>query len=132
MTHTTRFDVSVHAGAGGAALRATRIARGRLRSDMAAGSVAWQDVILDPPDCVHGLFLTELLLMVPYVQRHRVEVLGEKAHAAGITLVVRCERASTRTREWVVENLFTRGTGMRARPRRHRRASGRRTGVLLP
>lgn len=125
---TGRFDVSIYAGEAGA----TKAARGRLRRDMAAGRTAWQDVILDPPECVRSLLLTELLLFVPYMHRHRVEVLGEKAHAAGITLVVRCERSSTRTREWVVENLFPRGTGMRARPRSRRRSQGRRSGVLLP
>jgi hypothetical protein len=129
---TGRFDVSAHANDGGAALRATRIARGSLRRDMASGRVTWQDVILDPPDCVESLFLSELLLMVPGMGRHRVEVLAERAFQDGITLVVRCGRSSTRTRQWVVDNLFPRASRSCARPRTGRRGRGRRTGVLLP
>lgn len=119
---------------GAAAGRNKRSEIARIRADMNAGRVAWQDVILDPPECVRGLFLSELLLQVPYVHRHRVEVLAEKAFTDGITLVVRCDRASTRTREWVVENLFQHGPVMRsrARPRSTRRRSGMRNGVLLP
>lgn len=121
--------VRVSAAAG----RHKRTEIARLRADMMQGRRAWQDVIMDPPACVHGLFLSELLLQVPYMQRHRVEVLAEKAFADGITLVVRCDRASTRTREWIVENLFPRGPVARgrARPRHAGRRGGMRTGVLL-
>lgn len=122
-------DTARHAAAAG---RNKRSELSRLRTDMLAGRVSWQDVIVDPPECVHGMFLSELLLLVPYVHRHRVEVLGEKAFREGITLLVRCERASSRTREWVVDNVLAQGTVLRARPRGTRRRAGMRTGVLLP
>jgi hypothetical protein len=94
-----------------AALRLANAKRGdrwHLRRRMASGDVDWRDVILDPPDCVTHLLLTELLMDCPGMQRAKVEALGRRAFFDGITLTVRAGRASTRTREWLVEHALTR------------------------
>lgn len=100
--------------------------RAALKVAMVDGTVAWDDVIRNPPECVHGLLLIEVLVMIPGVGRRRVETLGRAAFADGIVLTGRCERTSELTRWWVCNHLHHKSSGRRAR----RHGSARRAAYL--
>lgn len=108
---------------------ATRLAKARLRGDIAARRVDWRNVIGDPPACVGDMLLSEVLLdLIPGVQRITLETLGKRAFHDGLTLTVRARRASVRTRLWVIEQatpLVEIGLG-RAEGRRARKHAGTR------
>lgn len=113
---------------------ATRSARAKLVKDIASGKIDWRLVILDPPDCVADLLLSELLLLLPWMGRRRLERLGLLAHEFGITLTLRAGKSSRTTRSWVVRHtLPRRASGRRALPHHGPGArAGRAKGVLLP
>ena len=98
----------------------TLTARAQIRRDITTGALSWQSVILNPPDCLRDLLLSEILMYVPGIRRRNIEILGRQAFHAGLTLTVRAERASLRTRTWLVTaaEVFARGSGSRARRRR--------------
>lgn len=108
-----------------------RMSRDQLRRDLITGAADWRQMILEPPACIHGMLISEALLLIPGVRRTKVEQAGRQAFHAGITLTIRCERASMRTREWVAGNLLPAASGRLARPRQRAR-TGMSKSVLLP
>lgn len=88
-----------------------------LKHALRTGKHDWRDVILNPPPILADLLLCEVLLLVPFMGRAKVELLDRRAHREGITLTVRAGRASLRTREWVTVNalVYVVGSGRRAR-----------------
>jgi hypothetical protein len=113
---------------------AKRSARAQLVKDVAEGKIDWRLIILEPPECIADLLLSEVLLMLPWMGRRRVERLGLLAHEFGITLTVRAGKSSRTTRSWVMRHtLPRRATGRRAVPRHGSSPRAARTnGVLLP
>jgi hypothetical protein len=93
-----------------------RLERARVKRQIASGEIDWRMVILDPPDCIAGLLLTEVLLLLPWMGRRRVERLGMLAHEFGLSLTVRAGKASRSTRQWVVTYALPNAPGRRALP----------------
>ena len=86
---------------------AKRLARAQLRRDLRAGLTDWREVLLDPPECLHGMLLSEILLMFPKVGRTTVERLGREGIGECVVLTVRVERASLRSRRWLVDRVHS-------------------------
>lgn len=108
--------------------------RHQIKRQIAAGEIDWRSVVLDPPDCISELLLSEVLLMLPWMGRRRLERLALLAHEFGIVLTVRAGKATQTTRLWVVRYTLPRGeSGRRARPRHGASPrAGNRTSVVLP
>jgi hypothetical protein len=85
----------------------TRLEVVELRRRIRRGEVALVDLLDDPPACIHGMGLVDVLRFsytgsgrarIP----RRIESLGREAARDGINLLVPIERASMRTRRWLV------------------------------
>lgn len=63
-------------------------------------------VLLDPPACVHGMPMIDVLRMVRAKRRRAwgAQWIGERALADGVNLLVPVDRASRRTREWAARH----------------------------
>ena len=85
----------------------------RVRGEAAAVRVAMRtsyhaalSALMDPPECIHGRMVLEVIAMTRAVGMradHLTEI-GREAVRDGINLTVRMGRASLRTRLWAVEH----------------------------
>ena len=87
---------------------ATRRARAQLRNDMVAGRICVRQVILNPPPCVHGMRVFEVLELAPGIGRERTARLNVRAarvEPIPVNLMREVGRIGERTRRWVIDAL---------------------------
>lgn len=94
-----------------------RRAKALVRGGLHSGTLRIADVVHDPPACLHGLNMHEVVAWTRGMSRTRMEILNRKALGSGVNLMVRIERASGKTREWVAANVseYARTSNKRAR-----------------
>ena len=81
--------------------------RGRLKRQLAAGSVSIVDVLADPPACVETAPVRQLLLALPHVGPARASRLLTRCQIAGRKTVA---ELSDRQRAALIETLSARST----------------------
>lgn len=83
----------------------TRVQRGILKQDLKRGAVSVEEVLLDPPDCIRGALLFDVILMAPRSGLARLERIGSDAVAARINLAQPLHRAPLKARAWLAQRL---------------------------
>lgn len=86
-----------------------RLNAAELRRRVAAGEVTLEQILLDPPEYIHGLLLLDAVRKYRTGARNAarstrfIEAMGRRAMLEGVNLCVPVGRASLTSRRWVIE-----------------------------
>jgi hypothetical protein len=83
----------------------TRVQRGILRQDLKRGAVAIEDVLSNPPECLRGALLFDMILMAPRSGLARLERIGGEAIAARVNLAQPLHKTPASARMWLAGRL---------------------------
>ena len=82
----------------------TRQGRARIRRGLHHGTVTLDDILTDPPRCLHALPVADIVRWCRGVDRVSVWELNRHAIRDGVNLLVTVGMASERTRRWVLDH----------------------------
>lgn len=85
-----------------------RLRIAELRRDVNQGRVTLAELLADPPPEILQMTLFDVIRMTYTSNRSgtSLEAIGRRALLDGVNLLVRVERSSMRSRQWVAENVM--------------------------